>query len=401
MLVSAFDSAGQRCSALRVLCLQEDIADRVIHMLKGAMAELRVGGQDRIETDVGPVIDAGVQASLRSYLEARKDRILFQTPLAASCAEGAFVPPTLLRIDALGELTHEVFGPILHVTRFESRHLPRLVDGINATGYGLTLGIHSRIDETIDFIVSRARAGNIYVNRTMVGAVVGVQPFGGEGLSGTGPKAGGPLYLRRLLRDAPRVELPGVRDEKKLEALATLAKWVRGGASRLLSEAESARLSQSLESGRAASPLAVEMRLPGPAGEDNTLRFLPRGTVLAFAASIPQALRQAGAALATGNRILLSANEAVKRLYEKIPDALRRQIHVIGEWRTADFDAVLACDDANACELAAAMAERPGPIVPVLSASPEYSLEMLVRERTVSVNTAAAGGNASLMTIGK
>jgi RHH-type proline utilization regulon transcriptional repressor/proline dehydrogenase/delta 1-pyrroline-5-carboxylate dehydrogenase len=143
------------------------------------------------------------------------------------------------------------------------------------------------------------------------------------------------------------------------------------------------------------------MQLPGPAGEDNTLRFLPRGTVLAFAASIPQALRQLGAALAAGNRILLSQNEAVQRLYERIPDALRGQIGLVGEWRTASFDAVLACDEANARELARAMAERPGPIVTVLSASPGYSLDMLVKERTVSINTAAAGGNASLMTIGK
>ncbi len=219
VLASAFNSAGQRCSALRVLCLQEDIADRVLHMLKGAMAELRVGDQARIETDVGPVIDAGAQAALMSYTEAHKDRILFQTPLAASCAAGSFVAPTLLRIGCIGELTHEVFGPILHVVRFASHDLPRLIDDINKTGYGLTLGVHSRIDETVDFIVSRARAGNIYVNRTVIGAVVGVQPFGGEGLSGTGPKAGGPLYIRRLLRDAPRVQLPGVRDETKLEAL--------------------------------------------------------------------------------------------------------------------------------------------------------------------------------------
>ncbi len=131
---------------------------------------------------------------------------------------------------SIKELTHEVFGPILHVIRFKRDDLSSLIDDINGTGYGLTLGIHSRIDETIDFIVNRARAGNIYVNRNMIGAVVGVQPFGGEGLSGTGPKAGGPLYIHRLLRDGPPPRLDGVRDENKLEPLAALAKWLEGDA---------------------------------------------------------------------------------------------------------------------------------------------------------------------------
>ncbi len=401
VLASAFDSAGQRCSALRVLCLQDDIADHVLDMLKGAMAELKIGDPARLQTDVGPVINAGAQAALSSYVAGSGHRVLCQTPIPASCVAGTFVAPTLLEIGSIGELTHEVFGPVLHVVRFHRDGLARLVDDINATGFGLTLGIHSRIDETIDFIVTRARVGNIYVNRNMIGAVVGVQPFGGEGLSGTGPKAGGPLYIHRLLRDGPPTRLNGARDDRKLDALAALAKWVEGSADGILTDGERVRLSEFLEFFRETSPLPVEMTLPGPVGEDNRLRFLPRGTLLGVATTIPEALHQFGAALATGNRFLLQENEAVKSLLARIPNTLRAHFASVSGWETSDFDAVLVAGEQNQGKVARRLAERPGPIIAVLSGNPRYSLEMLLKERTVSVNTAAAGGNASLMTIGK
>jgi len=401
VLASAFDSAGQRCSALRVLCLQDDIADPVLDMLRGAMAELKMGDPARLETDVGSVIDSSAQTALNAYVESRRSRILSQTPLPASSAGGTFVAPTLLRIDSINELTHEVFGPILHVIRFKRDDLPSLIDGINGAGYGLTLGIHSRIDETIDFIVNRARVGNIYVNRNMIGAVVGVQPFGGEGLSGTGPKAGGPLYIHRLLREAPPPRLEGVRDDKKLEHLTALAKWIEGGANGLLSDAESAQLSETFERYRKDSPLPVEMTLKGPVGEDNRLRFLPRGTVLGIANSIREALHQFGAALATGNRFLLRDNEAARRVLDGLPKPLRARIASAAAWDTSSFDAVLVFDKARLQEIAQSLARCPGPIIPIHHGNPDYSLEMLVKERTVSINTAAAGGNASLMTIGK
>ncbi len=401
VLASAFDSAGQRCSALRVLCLQDEIADRVLEMLKGAMAELKAGDPARLETDVGPVIDAGAQAGLTAYLEEKRGRVLFQAHLPAFCAAGAFIAPTLLRIESIKELTHEVFGPILHVIRFKRDDLPSLVGDINATGYGLTLGIHSRIDETIDFIVNCARAGNIYVNRNMIGAVVGVQPFGGEGLSGTGPKAGGPLYIHRLLRNGPVPRLHGARDESKLEPLIALAKWIEGGAAGLLEEAERKRLEEAMGRYSEQSPLPVELTLKGPVGEDNRLSFHPRGTILGIANSIPDALHQFGAALATGNRFLLNDNGSVKRLLDGLPKPLRVRIASAAAWEASSFNAVLVCDEATGREIGQTLARCPGPIIPVLPANPEYDLDMLVKERTVSINTAAAGGNASLMTIGK
>ena len=199
-LVSAFDSAGQRCSALRVLCVQEDIAPRVLELLSGAMDELMVGDPARLSTDVGPVIDADAQRALETHVDAMRAAgfLRHRTPLAASCADGTFVAPALVVLDRIERLDREVFGPVLHVVEWEGGALDALVDAINARGYGLTLGVHSRIDATIARIVARARVGNLYVNRNMIGAVVGVQPFGGEGLSGTGPKAGGPHYLPRF-----------------------------------------------------------------------------------------------------------------------------------------------------------------------------------------------------------
>jgi RHH-type transcriptional regulator, proline utilization regulon repressor / proline dehydrogenase / delta 1-pyrroline-5-carboxylate dehydrogenase len=401
VLASAFDSAGQRCSALRVLCLQNGVADGVLRMLKGAMAEVRLGDPGQIETGVGPIIDAEAQAALRAYIGAHKDRVLFQAPLPAACATGTFIPPTLIEIGSIRELTREVFGPVLHVVRFERAGLGRLIEDINATGYGLTLGIHSRIDETIDFITSRAHAGNIYVNRNMIGAVVGVQPFGGEGLSGTGPKAGGPLMLYRLLRAGPPPRLEGARDEAKLDALRTFIAWTWTGAGGLLDGEERERLAPLFKLYLDTSPLPVEMSLPGPVGEDNRLRFLPRGSVLGIARTMADALHQLGAALATGNRLLFAGSEDLAPLKQRLPDRLRPYIEFSSGWESAEFGAVLLSDEAKQPETLHWLAKRPGPIVQIVCGTPGFSLFRLVKEQTISINTAAAGGNASLMTLGK
>ena len=197
---SAFNSAGQRCSALRVLCVQEEIAPRVIELVEGAMNELAIGDPALAATDVGPVIDDEARVALERYVESVEAAGLrcFRVALSPHCARGTFVAPTLVVLDRLDRLTREVFGPILHVVTFRADEIDQLVDAINRLRYGLTLGVHSRIDATIARIVDRARVGNVYVNRNMIGAVVGMQPFGGEGLSGTGPKAGGPHYLYRF-----------------------------------------------------------------------------------------------------------------------------------------------------------------------------------------------------------
>jgi RHH-type proline utilization regulon transcriptional repressor/proline dehydrogenase/delta 1-pyrroline-5-carboxylate dehydrogenase len=200
VLTSAFESAGQRCSSLRLLYVQDDIADRLLAMLAGAMAELVVGDPALIATDVGPIIGAAARGALEQHAQRmmREGRLLYQCSLPPGTEHGTFFAPRIFQIDSAERLHGEVFGPILHVVHWRADRLDAVLDEVAATGYGLTLGIQSRIDETVRYILARLRIGNSYVNRNMIGAVVGVQPFGGEGLSGTGPKAGGPRYLHRF-----------------------------------------------------------------------------------------------------------------------------------------------------------------------------------------------------------
>ncbi len=200
VIASAFQSAGQRCSALRVLYLQEDVADAMLEMIRGGCEALVIGDPANPSTDVGPVIDEEARAALDSHIAAMraKGHNIWQRELPAGLEQGTFVAPAIIEIGGIGELTAENFGPVLHVARFAGGENEGVIDAINAAGYGLTLGLHSRIDAVRRLVEARARVGNLYVNRNQIGAVVGSQPFGGEGLSGTGPKAGGPHYLPRF-----------------------------------------------------------------------------------------------------------------------------------------------------------------------------------------------------------
>ncbi|HLU04783.1 MAG TPA: trifunctional transcriptional regulator/proline dehydrogenase/L-glutamate gamma-semialdehyde dehydrogenase [Advenella sp.] len=373
VLNSAFDSAGQRCSALRVLCIQEDAADHVLTMIKGAMKELSVGCPDLLSTDVGPVIDAQARQIIeRHILKMRQSgHAVEQLPMDASTEKGTFVSPAIIELNDISELEREVFGPVLHVVRYKRQELDALVDKINATGYGLTFGIHSRIDETIARVSNRIHAGNIYVNRNIVGAVVGVQPFGGQGLSGTGPKAGGPLYLYRLLSqgndDMPRgIDLPG------LNPAGTL--------------------------------------LPGPTGETNVYRLVPRGTVLAWPASAEGARVQLEQILETGNQALFVDTPSVREWVGALTNADNRQrITFIAEERLDDtlLDAAVFEGDGDTLRrLNLQLAAKKGPIVIAqglqtdeITQGHRYAISGLVHEQSISTNTAAAGGNASLMTI--
>jgi RHH-type proline utilization regulon transcriptional repressor/proline dehydrogenase/delta 1-pyrroline-5-carboxylate dehydrogenase len=400
VLSSAFDSAGQRCSALRVLFLQEDIADKTIKMLKGAMQELRVGVPDRLATDIGPVIDVEAQQNLLAHIERMKSRAKqhFSLPLAPELqAQGTFVPPTVLEIGSMAELEREVFGPVLHIVRYRRADLAQVVDTINATGYGLTLGVHSRIDETIDFITRRAHVGNIYVNRNIVGAVVGVQPFGGEGKSGTGPKAGGPLYLKRLQKAAAFVPPIG-HERRSSAALDALLSWARAkGHGKVVSLAE--HYMQATLDG-------AGIDLPGPTGERNRLEFTARGTVLCAPATLDGLLNQLAAALATGNRALVLSDKPGRisaDLLADLPAETRAHLHVIGAAELADADFQMAMiETGRAGKLQMTLAARPGAIVGVndTQALEPVALWRLVAERALCVNTTAAGGNASLMTLG-
>ena len=391
VLSSAFDSAGQRCSALRVLCLQDEIAGRVLHMLRGAMQELLVGAPDSLACDVGPVIDDEAHAALNAAIGRARGNgwPVFQLPLPAGCRHGSFVPPTLIEIPGVGALEQEVFGPVLHVLRFRRDGLEPLVAQINASGYGLTLGIHSRLDETVEAIVSQARVGNVYVNRNMVGAVVGVQPFGGEGKSGTGPKAGGPLTLRRLQQASDSGLPPRAHHAPADPALAALAAWATDQGDAVLPALAGLYARDSL-AGRA-------LALPGPTGETNTLRFEARGRALCTASSRAGLLNQIAAVLATGNQAIV--DKAVAALLPaSLPAAVLARIGIADDLAQAAIDIAL-CELTCCHRVLPLLAAREGALVSVVQTdgSQPIALWRLVAERALCINTAAAGGNASLM----
>jgi RHH-type proline utilization regulon transcriptional repressor/proline dehydrogenase/delta 1-pyrroline-5-carboxylate dehydrogenase len=399
VIASAFDSAGQRCSALRILCLQEDVADRTLDMLRGAMRELQLGDPTRLSTDVGPVITAEAQGGILEHVGQMRARghQVESLPVPDEAKFGTFVPPTIIEIGKISDVEREVFGPVLHVLRYRRQDLDRLIDDINATGYGLTFGLHTRIDETIARVTGRIEAGNIYVNRNVIGAVVGVQPFGGSGLSGTGPKAGGPLYLTRLLAEASAKALDG------LSLSATSPPPARSYAAWLRHEGRS-RLADLCDGYVERSPLGARGELPGPVGESNLYELRPRGVIAALAREEERLLVQVGAILATGNRAVVEADNPAAATLAKLPAEVARSVIRATDWEDAtDLRAVLADrDNGLLLGLQRRLAERPGPILPVIveGAGGRYDLTRLVEERSVSTNTAAAGGNASLMSIG-
>ncbi|MDT3666163.1 trifunctional transcriptional regulator/proline dehydrogenase/L-glutamate gamma-semialdehyde dehydrogenase [Cronobacter dublinensis] len=416
VVASAFDSAGQRCSALRVLCLQDEIADHTLTMLKGAMAECRMGNPGRLTTDIGPVIDADAKAGIERHIQTMraKGRKVFQAARdnsqdAREWQTGTFVTPTLIELESFDEMKKEVFGPVLHVVRYNRNNLAGLIEQINKAGYGLTLGVHTRIDETIAQVTGSAHVGNLYVNRNMVGAVVGVQPFGGEGLSGTGPKAGGPLYLYRLLASRPEaavqttLERHDVRyaQDAQVKTLITrphkaLTEWAAGRPElRALCE-HYLTLSQS----------GVQRTLPGPTGERNTYTLLPRERVLCLADNEQDLLVQLAAVTSAGSRVLWPDESLQRTLAKQLPAAVNAIIDFAKQdvLFSQSFDAVIYHGDSDQLRaLCEKVAAREGAIVSVQGfgrGETNLLLERLWLERSLSVNTAAAGGNASLMTIG-
>jgi len=455
VISSGFQSAGQRCSALRVLFVQEDIADNVIVMLQGALAELHVGNPEYLSTDVGPVIDEKALAALNehaNYMETH-GKLLFKCEVSDEVNDNGhyFFAPRLYEIDDINVLTKEVFGPCVHIVRFKAGEVEAVVDKINGTGFGLTMGIHTRIEHRAEQLAKLSRAGNIYINRNMIGAIVGVQPFGGRGLSGTGPKAGGPNYLTRLVKEKAT---PAVCDPALITAL-TSDRQSTIEASTLMSQAVSAekewRLSPlhsriscvrqllaklahveivddladdlNLTLADARSQLiAIEKRmktpkvLPGPTGESNTIYLENRGNILCFAdkeVSFHFWALSIVTALATGNTVIT----VVSDLFYEEALAFRDKFIATGAAKgvlqvakLSNLEALLihpslagvVVDSASQCRayMADKLAQRQGAILPVISS--EYMdnlIQRLLTEKTVSVDTTASGGNTSLMTM--
>ena len=350
IIESAFQSAGQRCSALRCLYVQEDIADDLLKMLKGAMDVLHLGDPWHLDVDSGPVIDAGARAGILAHIDqARAEgRVLkeMQTPQG-----GTFVAPTLISVPGIAALEKEIFGPVLHVARFKSQDLDRVIADINATGYGLTFGLHTRIDDRVQHVCDQVHAGNIYVNRNQIGAIVGSQPFGGEGLSGTGPKAGGPHYMARFC--APDRQTSAEVWEGSMAELPAAT-------------------------GTAAP--AKTTSLPGPTGESNRLTTSARPPLLCLGPGAETAAAQKDAVLALGG----TAIEA-NGLFD-----LHRLEFIEG------FAGVLWWGDEDTGKrIEQTLAKRNGPIIPLIPGKPDPA--RVLAERHVCVDTTAAGGNAALL----
>jgi RHH-type proline utilization regulon transcriptional repressor/proline dehydrogenase/delta 1-pyrroline-5-carboxylate dehydrogenase len=404
ILASSFQSAGQRCSALRVLYVQKDVEKKMLEMLEGALKALRVGDPWQISTDVGPVIDDEARRSILAYCKEMEGKGRLVAKLDAP-ADGRFVPPHIFRVSGIDEMKREIFGPVLHVATFGADDIDRVISSINRKGYGLTFGLHTRIEARVQHIVDGVHAGNIYVNRNQIGAVVGSQPFGGEGLSGTGPKAGGPHYLRRFrkspeagaaLGDGHKVTATELADalpdpaeggwSTRTDRVPALRKVLRGKASEAISAA-------------AATDFGP-VDLPGPTGEANTLTLHPRGKVLCLGPDGETLLAQAVQALAAGNAVLAvapGAPAALQSLTGKgFPLAVIDGRPDPVESRALGVDAVAFSGTPEEMRIVRkVLAERQGPIVPLIS-------EVLnpiayAHERSVCVDTTAAGGNASLL----
>ncbi|WP_173910837.1 trifunctional transcriptional regulator/proline dehydrogenase/L-glutamate gamma-semialdehyde dehydrogenase [Acinetobacter sp. Marseille-Q1618] len=398
---SAFDSAGQRCSALRVLCVQEDNADVLIKMLKGAMQQLRMGNPILLKTDIGPVIDVEAQQNIEKHVNTMRDKgypvhqLAYTDDEQLKSDQGTFITPTVIELPNLNDLKREVFGPVLHIIRYKYGELKQLLAQINAKGYGLTMGLHTRIDETIQTTIAHAEVGNLYINRNIVGAVVGVQPFGGEGLSGTGPKAGGPIYLYKLMQHCHLPEQPfGIIKTITSPEINPVYNALNLWASQHYSDFKL----------NVYNKITGLYELPGPTGESNQYCILPRAKVLLIAQHEHAVLQQLAAVFSVGAHAVFSNQNAIAlQLLQKLPQEIQQHISLIDDVLIGDFDAVLSHGDINSLrELQQQISKREGAIISIYHTNHENDhipLERLIIERAISINTAAAGGNASLMTL--
>ncbi|MFT4519453.1 MAG: RHH-type proline utilization regulon transcriptional repressor/proline dehydrogenase [Halioglobus sp.] len=368
VITSAFQSAGQRCSALRVLYIQGDIEQEFVELLAGAMDSLQVGDPGDFATDIGPMCDYKTYEKVVQGITQAKDDGRLMKQLAAP-ATGCFIGPALVRVDGIGDIPEELFGPVLHIARFSASELDNVVDAINGAGYGLTFGMHSRIDSRIQRVIRRLQIGNIYVNRNQIGAVVESQPFGGEGLSGTGPKAGGPHYLGRFMASeflAPEFSPPAN------SSYFTAAD---------IEEAFATSVFQSDEAETATVAMA------GPTGESNRLSLHAKKRVLCLGPGRELAEQQCLEARRIGCQVIAIAVGVTDGLSGEVEAAQLKEVE--------QLQAVVYWSMDRANEFRRALSEREGPIVPLVMS--RDLMARLTTERHICINTTAVGGNTSLL----
>lgn len=408
---SAFQSAGQRCSALRILYVQKEVEAQCLEILYGAMDMLRVGDPWLISTDVGSLINAEAEIQITSYIEQARlsGRLLKETRAPSS---GFFVAPTVIRVDGIEKMSQEVFGPVLHIARYLGKDLSKVIDAINTSGFGLTLGLHTRIDRRVQDVIDSAQVGNLYVNRDQIGAVVGSQPFGGERLSGTGPKAGGPLYLERFTiakknlmfcQSRPASPIPKISGKELMAAIEGLKSEGWGAFNDRIAVLEELFGNQMIELIKvSAAAHHAQIILPGPTGELNQYRLVPKGLVLCLGSDMNILLMQVLQALAMGNHVVVVGTEEIVSAIGSLERVGIPMTALNGELEyealvEAPIDLVaLAGNETNYfSKLRKAVANRPGSIVQVIGE--EISLESYCYERVVCVDMTATGGNVSLL----
>ena len=427
IIASAFQSAGQRCSACRLVCVQEDIADDFNEMLSGAMKALKLGNPSLLSTDVGPVIDAQAHTSIAEYVEDMKLKgtIVGLTEIGRVKFAECYIAPIAFEIDSISDLDREIFGPVLHITRFKASNFKSTIKEINALGFGLTMGIHSRLDDRVDWVSKTAKVGNLYVNRNQIGAVVGVQPFGGEGLSGTGPKAGGPNYLLRLsaksssahplspnsgsasefseTTDIP-IEISTAIEHSKKAMLAWAANYSPQERRRII-ETHLRGLADIDDDFWEYLNCNTKETLPGPTGESNVLNMAPRGVIVCLG-NQASVLKQIALALYAGNSVISCSNgdfRDVIALSESLPHTSKVP-NLIQLSSQSDLNSILnghidgvAVDGELRSNIGDFLCKRAGAILPILGSHSDP--ERFFIERTVTNNTTAAGGNATLLTL--
>ena len=418
VIESAFQSAGQRCSALRVLYVQEDIYDKFVTMLEGAMDLLTCDDPWQLSTDVGPLIDAQAYKSICSYIKSKKSTLLHQTDCPRN--EGYFVSPALIKVDGIANLDREIFGPVLHLAKYKAGGFFKVIEDINASGYGLTFGLHTRVDERVQDAVTAIEAGNIYINRNQIGAIVESQPFGGKKLSGTGPKAGGPHYLLRFLKEQnATIEHDPTEQNNEPSGSVTLQPATTGEPLipqiKLLMDTLpdqlqfcSKQISSALELAKAHFHTTID--LPGPTGESNRLSMEPTGTVLSLnGGNVAHWLAQSIQSMALGNAVTMAGPGADKYaaiiadwVQEYNTGTLQAIDAAAGSPTLTDIlgnthlDAVATADLPHIIKpLRKILADRNGPIVSL--ATTLFDISPLVDEKSLCVDTTAAGGNASLL----
>jgi len=417
IIESAFRSAGQRCSALRVLYVQRDVREKIEKMLRGAMDLLQLGDPWQLNCDVGPVIDADARNSIERHV--RTGRQLHRIQAADTAGVGHYVAPVLLEVDGIASLQHEVFGPVLHLAQYEADDFYNVLQQINDSGYGLTFGMHTRVDERVQDVVERVEAGNIYINRNQIGAIVGSQPFGGKKLSGTGPKAGGPHYLLRFLQSgadasADKPQSASITDATQLDAALETLQQNDSGHSLLRDDSMATTIAGATGIAINATTRALSharhhyhetMDLPGPTGESNRLGMQAAGTVVClhtgrvdvWQAQVLQALALGNAVLACGER----AADLVDAIHAHLPDACVTSMRGNPQARllrdaTIDVVAVQAIDNDEPLRgLRQTLADRDGPLLPL--SMDLFDVSPLISEKTLCIDTTAAGGNASLL----